>query len=465
MDIRKGDYKELTIEKVVYGGRGLSHIDGMAVFVDKVVPGDRVIAKIFKVKKSFAEARAIELIEKSPYRIDAPCPYSNYCGGCNWQSIQYEKQLEYKHAIVEELLSHIAKETNFQVGPVLPSSQLFGYRNKMEFSFSDRRWLLPQEINEKKEDKEIALGLHVPGTFDKIINIDRCLLQKEIGNDITMEVRRYANLSGVPAYGLKSHQGFWRYLTLRSSHYFNEWMVNIVTSEHRSSPVQMLASTLKGRFKEIASIVNNINARKGGTAVGEWEKVLAGERSIRDKIGSFTFEISANSFFQTNTLMAEKLYHWVKAFSSLTGKETVIDLYCGIGTISIFLASEASRVIGMDISNSAIEDARRNSLLNGVDNCDFQCGDVMMLLSQITAPPDLLVVDPPRTGMHKKVIDQILGLLPDQIIYISCNPATMARDIALLKERYMVERVQPIDLFPHTYHIESIVKLERVTKG
>jgi 23S rRNA (uracil1939-C5)-methyltransferase len=463
MDIKKGDLKELTIEKVVYGGRGLSRINGRVIFVDKVVPGDRVIAKVFRVKKDFAEARVIELTEKSPYRTKAPCPYSEYCGGCSWQSIQYEKQLEYKHTIVEDSLNHIGKITDFQVDHVLPSSQIFGYRNKMEFSFSDKRWLLPQEINEKREDKEIALGLHIPGTFDKIIDIDRCLLQKEKGNEITAEVRRYVNCSGMPAYGLKSHQGFWRYLTLRSSHYFNEWMVNIVTSEHGDSPVQILASTLKDRFEEIVSIVNNINTRKGGTAVGEWEKVLLGERSIKDKIGSFTFEISPNSFFQTNTPMAEKLYHWVEVFSSLTGKETVIDLYCGIGAISIFLAPHASRVIGMDISNSSIEDARRNSLLNGIDNCEFQCGDVKALLSQLNAKPDLLIVDPPRTGMHNKVIDQILGLLPDRIIYISCNPATMARDIALLKERYMVERIQPIDLFPHTYHIESVVKLQRAS--
>jgi 23S rRNA (uracil1939-C5)-methyltransferase len=463
MNIKKGDLQELTIEKVVHGGRGLSRINGRVVFVDKVVPGDRVVVKVFKVKKDFAQARVVELIEESPYRAEAPCAYSQYCGGCSWQSIQYEKQLEYKRDIVEDSLSHIGKITGFQIDHALPSSRIFGYRNKMEFSFSDKRWLLPQEMAEKKEDKGFALGLHIPGTFDKIIDIGRCLIQKEKGNEITAEVRRYAKRSGMPAYGLKSHQGFWRYLTLRSSHHFNEWMVNIVTSRHEDLPVRMLAAALNDRFGEIVSIVNNINTRKGGTAVGEWEIVLSGERSIKDKIGPFTFEISPNSFFQTNTPMAEKLYDWVKTFSSLTGKETVVDLYCGTGAISIFLSPYASRVIGMDISESSIEDAGKNSLLNGVDNCEFQCGDVKTLLSQLKEAPDLLIVDPPRTGMHNKVIDQILDLLPGRIIYVSCNPATMARDVALLKEKYMVERVQPIDLFPHTYHIESVVKLERIS--
>ncbi len=462
MDIRKGDTIELTVEKVVYGGRGLAHLKKQAIFVANTVPGDRINAKAVRVKKNFAEARVLEVIEPSPDRIIAPCPYSDYCGGCNWQFIEYEKQLEYKQSFVRDLLNHIGKVTDFQIHHVLPSHQIFGYRNKMEFSFSDKRWLLPKEMDEKRGNKNFALGLHVPGTFDKIIDINGCLLQKEKGNEILREVKRFVADSGIPVYGLRSHQGFWRYLMLRHSYAFNEWMVNIVTSEQRDPPVQTLASILKGQFKEIASIVNNINTRKGGTAVGEQERILTGERNIRDKIGSFTFEISANSFFQTNTPMAERLYQSVKDFASLTEKETVLDLYCGTGTVSIFLAPQALRIIGVDISDNAIADAKRNCLLNGIDNCEFLSGDVRMLLSQFNSKPDLLVTDPPRTGMHRKVIEQILRLLPDRIIYISCNPATLARDIALLKDRYKLEEVQPIDLFPNTYHIESVVRLERV---
>jgi 23S rRNA (uracil1939-C5)-methyltransferase len=462
MEIRKGDTRELEVEKVIYGGRGLAYMNNMAIFVDKAVPGDRITAKVIRVKKNFAEAKVLEVIEASPNRIIAPCPYSDYCGGCTWQCIEYEKQLEYKHAFVEDLLNHIGKATNFQVHQPLPSPQIFGYRNKMEFSFSDKRWLLPKERDEKKDNNNFALGLHVPGTFDKIIDIEGCLLQKEKGNEILREVKRFISDSGIPVYGLRTHQGFWRYLMLRHSYFFDEWMVNIITSEQRDAPIQALASILKDRFKEIASIVNNINTRKGGTAVGEREKIFVGERNIKDKIGPFTFEISANSFFQTNTPMAERLYESVKSFASLTGKETILDLYSGIGTVSIFLASQATKIIGVDISNAAIADAKRNCKLNGIDNCEFLCGDVKMFLSQFNIQPDLLITDPPRVGMQRGVIDQILKLLPGRIIYISCNPSTLARDIALLKEVYKLEEVQPIDLFPNTYHIESVARLERV---
>jgi len=459
MNIRKGDTLELRIEKMVYGGRALAYHNGMAIFVDKSVPGERVTARVIRVKRDFAEARLLEVLDVSPHRATAPCAYNDYCGGCNWQFIDYEKQLEYKHAFFEDSLYHIGKVADVSIHPVLPSPQILGYRNKMEFSFSDRRWLLPTD--EGKNDRHIALGLHVPGTFDKIIDLEGCLLQKERGNEIFREVKRYVKGSELPAYGLKSHQGFWRYLMLRHSHYFDEWMVNLVTSEERGAALEPLIPILRDRFGEIASLVNNINTRRGGTAVGEWERILAGRGNIRDKIGEFTFEISAHSFFQTNTAMAEKLYRRVKDFASLTGKETVFDLYCGIGTVSLFLASTASKIIGMDISDSATGDANRNCQSNGIDNCEFLCGDVAVLLSQTSIHPDLLITDPPRAGMHKKVIDQINRLLPDRVIYISCNPSTLARDVALLKERYRVEEVQPLDLFPNTHHVESVARLER----
>jgi len=461
MDIRRGETIELGVEKIVYGGRGLAHLNNMAIFVANTVPGDRVIAKVIRTKKNFAEARILEVIEASPHRIIAPCPYSNFCGGCTWQCIEYEKQLEYKHALAMELLNHIGMTTDFTMHPPLASPQIFEYRNKMEFSFSDRRWLLPKEREEKKDNNSFALGLHVPGTFDKIIDIEGCLLQKKEGNEMLCEAKRYIRESGIPVYGLKTHQGFWRYLMLRHSYFFDEWMVNIITSEKRDASIQLLASILTDRFNEIATIVNNINTRRGGTAVGEREKVFTGEGHIKDKIGTLTFEISANSFFQTNTSMAERLYQSVKDFASLTGKETIFDLYSGIGTISIFLASQAARIIGVDISNAAIADAKRNCQLNGIDNCEFVCGDVKMFLSQFRIQPDVVIADPPRVGMQRGVIDRILRLLPKRIIYISCNPSTLARDVALLKEGYTLEEVQLIDLFPNTYHIESVSRLER----
>jgi 23S rRNA (uracil1939-C5)-methyltransferase len=462
MDIRRGQTIEVSVEKVVYGGRGLAHLNNVAIFVANTVPGDRVIARIVRTKRNFAEARALEVIEASPHRVVPPCPYSDFCGGCTWQCIEYEKQLEYKHALVVELLNHIGMVTDFTMHPPLAAPQIFAYRNKMEFSFSDKKWLLPKERDEKKDNDSFALGLHVPGTFDKIIDIGGCLLQQEVGNKILREAKRYIRESGIPVYGLKTHQGFWRYLMLRHSYFYDEWMVNIITSDKRDAPIQLLTSILKDKFKEIATIVNNINTRRGGTAIGEWEKVVTGEGYIKDKIGTLTFEISANSFFQTNTMMAERLCQSVKDFASLTGRETIFDLYSGIGTISLFLASQAAHIMGVDISNAAIADAKRNCQLNGIDNCEFFCGDVKMFLSECKIQPDVVIADPPRVGMQRGVIDRIGRLLPKRIIYISCNPSTLARDIALLKEWYTLKEVQLIDLFPHTYHIESVARLEKI---
>jgi 23S rRNA (uracil1939-C5)-methyltransferase len=459
--MRKGDTLEVTIEKMVYGGRGLAHHADVAVFVDKTVPGERVRVKLVRVKRDFAEAQLLEILEPSPHRIRAPCPYNDYCGGCNWQFIDYESQLEYKRVFVEDSISHIGKLANVAVHPVRAAPRIFGYRNKMEFSFSDRKWLVRQDRDGGQGDRSFALGLHVPGTFDRIIDIEECLLQNERGNEILREIKRYVKVSELPVYGLRTHRGFWRYLVLRHSHYFDEWMVNVVTSEQRDGALRPLIPILRDRFSEIASLVNNINTRKGGTAVGEWEIVLAGERIIKEKIGPLTFEISAQSFFQTNTTMAENLYEYVRDLASLTGNETVFDLYCGIGTVALFLSPMASRVIGMDISGSAVKDARRNRQLNEIDNCEFLCGDVRGLLSTIAIHPDLLITDPPRSGMHKQAIGQILQLLPEKIIYISCNPTTMARDVALLKEQYQVAEVQPLDLFPNTYHVESVALLMR----
>jgi 23S rRNA (uracil1939-C5)-methyltransferase len=461
MDIKKGDTAEVEIEKVVYGGRGLAHLNGMALFVEGAVPGDKIIARVEKAKRNYAEARIQELLEPSPHRIIAPCPYSGFCGGCRWQCIAYEQQLTYKQGFVADSLAHITGITGLEVNAVLPSPRIFAYRNKMEFSFSDKMWLLPQQGEGDSAEASVALGLHVPGTFDRVIDIEGCLLQEERGNEILREVKGFVRQSGVPVYGLRSHQGFWRYVVLRHSHHFNEWMVNIVTSEERRGPVQGLASMLGERFSEIVSIVNAVNTRRGGTAIGEWQNTLRGDGCMREKIGPYTFQVSSSSFLQTNPHLFETLYQVVKEFASLTGKETVVDLYCGIGTVSAFLASGASRITGFDSSESAIADAMRNCEVNGLGNCGFSCEDAMLALSHEASKPDVLITDPPRTGMHAQVIRGMVQLLPDRIIYISCNPATLARDIGLLKEYYELKAVQPIDLFPNTYHIEAVARLER----
>ena len=459
--MKKGDIIELTIEKVVFGGQGLARVDGFAVFVEKAIPGDRVRAQLFKKKKQFAQARLLEVITPSPHRINAPCQYSGICGGCTWQFCDYQKQLEYKRSHVMDALERIGKLKDVPVHPVISSPRRFGYRNKMEFSFADRRWLLPEEMEKGGLHKDFALGLHVPGTFYKILDIEACLLQHDTGNRILCDVKDYTLKSGIPAYGIRTHAGFWRFLMLRYAHAHNEWMVNIVTAEERNGAVQPLADMLTEKYKNITSVINNINSRKGSIAVGEQEVLLYGRPSIEESIGGFVFEISANSFFQTNTLGAEKLYKTVEVYAGLTGCETVVDLYSGTGTIPIFLSKTAQKVIGIEILESAVRDAEKNCQRNAIANCEFLCGDIRDRLPDIAKKPDVIIIDPPRTGMHPDVVQRVRAIAPQRIVYVSCNPATFARDLESLKEDYHVVEVQPIDMFPHTFHIESVARLVR----
>ena len=460
MTVRRGDIVELHIDRAAFGGQGIARLDGLVIFVNGAVPGDRVRALIFRKKKAYAEARIEELLVPSSDRIQAPCPYFGTCGGCQWQHVTYERQLEYKRAHVEEALSHIGSISGIEVHDPVPSEKRFGYRNKMEFSFSDRPWL-PHPPLEKRGEAGFALGLHVPGTFDKIIDVDACLLQQERGNEILREVKRFARQSGLPPYGLRSHTGFWRFLTLRHSAYLNEWMVNVVTSDERLDLNLTLAQRLTALFPNVKSVVNNVSARKASIAVGEREVVVAGAGMIQERIGGSTFQISANSFFQTNSLGAERLYGKVVEFAELTGKETVVDLYSGTGTIPIFLANSASRVIGMEIAESAIVDARRNCEANGIENCEFILGDIRENLTLLSIRPQVMIIDPPRTGMHQDVLSRVLEIGAERIVYVSCNPATLARDLGRMQEHYQILEIQPVDMFPHTYHIECVTKLEK----
>lgn len=459
MGLKKGQVLELNIDDIAFGGKGITHVDGLAVFVDQTVPQDRVLAQVYKKKKNYAEARVIQLLIPSPLRVDPPCPYSGYCGGCKWQFLDYERQLFYKRSHVVDSLAHIGGIEDVLVHKTLASEKIFGYRNKMEFSCADRRWLLPHELGQADVDRHFALGLHVPGTFHKVLDIDACLLMPDTGNRILNTVRDYMKASDAPVYGLRSHKGFWRYLVLRHSAAYNQWMVNIVTTVDQPATVKPLAENLMARYPEIASVVNNVTARKAGIAVGEFERHLAGTGTIKDRIGDFEFEISANSFFQTNSNGAACLYETVRKFARLNGDETVYDLYSGAGTIAIYLAAEAKEVTGMELVASALSDAENNCRRNSIKNCRFIAGDIKEMLSHLDQSPDLMIIDPPRTGMHAKVVKQILNIKPPRIVYVSCNPATMARDLGLMKETYRVEEVQPVDMFPHTYHIEAVAKM------
>jgi 23S rRNA (uracil1939-C5)-methyltransferase len=462
MTVQKKQIIECDVIDVAFGGKGLAKIDGLAVFIDQTVTGDRVAARIIKKKRNYAEAVVQELLTPSPMRVEPPCCYSGFCGGCKWQFIDYPYQITLKRRHVAESLEHIALLNGPPVHPTLPSDAIFGYRNKMEFSCSDRRWLMPHELG-TDADVSFALGLHVPGTFHKVLDTRACLLQPEAGNRILDAVRTYMRASSRPVYGLRTHQGFWRFLMLRHSAAHDRWMVNVVTANEDPQAVVPLADMLAAGFPEVVAVVNNITDRRAGVAIGEREIHLAGEPVLTDRIGGFDFEISANSFFQTNTRGAQRLYETVGRYAALNGHEKVLDLYCGTGTIAICLAKQAGEVTGLEWVESAVSDARKNCRLNGIDNCRFILGDIKDTLKTIGTAPDLLVIDPPRAGMHKDVVEQVLKLGPEKIVYVSCNPATMARDILTLKDVYALEEVQPVDMFPHTFHIESVARL--IKKG
>jgi len=460
MKIKKGQLLELYISGIAFGGKGIAKINGLILFVEKAVPMDHVVARIVKKKKQYAEAVIHTLVKPSPFRIKAKCMYSGFCGGCKWQFLNYDKQLEYKQQHVAESIQRIGRIDDVPVHPTIPSPEIFEYRNKMEFSCSDRRWLMPEEMDKPDIDKGFAIGLHVPGTFYKIIDTRVCFLQPALGNRILNDVRKYIRKSGKDVYELRSHIGFWRFLMLRHSKAYNQWMVNIVTSKEDRETLQPLADQLRNTYSQIVSVVNNVTSRKAGVALGEYEVLLSGQPCIKDKIGGFEFEISANSFFQTNTGGAQRLYETIKDYAALSGRETVVDLYSGTGAIAIFLSGAAKTVIGIEIAESAVNDAINNCRINEISNCRFILGDIKKKLEGLRAAPDVMIIDPPRAGMHKDVVHKILELAPARIVYVSCNPTTMARDLCMLKESYRLLEVQPVDMFPHTYHIESVAKLE-----
>ncbi|MBT3311873.1 MAG: 23S rRNA (uracil(1939)-C(5))-methyltransferase RlmD [Desulfobacteraceae bacterium] len=459
MTVKKGQEIELTISDIAFGGKGLAKPDGFSIFVDKAVPLDRVNARIIKKKKNYAEARIIDILDHSAFRVPPRCEYSGFCGGCKWQFLDYNKQLEYKTKTVIDSIEHIGMINDVLVHPTIPSGPIFGYRNKMEFSCSDKRWLLPEELGNEDIKKDFGIGLHVPGTFHKIIDIKECHIQPELGNSILDDVRKFIKKSSAPVYGLKSHSGFWRFLMLRHSAAYDQWMVNIITSHEDRNILQPLSDLLMEKYPQVVSVINNVTSRKSSVAIGEYEILLAGDLFIKDKIGTFEFEISANSFFQTNTRGAEKLYNFVKKYADLSGNETIVDLYSGTGTIPVFLSDSAREIIGIEIVESAVSDARKNAIKNGVSNCRFILGDIKESLPRLSIKPDVMIIDPPRVGMHKDVIKEIEKIKPEKIVYVSCNPATMARDMGMLKEYYKIEEVQPVDMFPHTYHIESVARL------
>jgi 23S rRNA (uracil1939-C5)-methyltransferase len=461
MQVKKGQSCELHISNMATGGRGIAKIDGFAVFVDGAVTLDRGVVKIIKKKKNHAEAVLSEIIDPSPFRKNPVCKYSTFCGGCKWQFITYEKQLDIKKQYVIDAVERIGFIKDAVVHATIPSDPIYEYRNKMEFSCSNRRWFLPKEMDTADTNSQIAIGLHVPGTFFKILDIQDCKLYPHAGNDILDDIRSFIKDSYAPVYDLRSHIGFWRFVMLRYSFAYNTWMVNLITSKEDGQEIKKLADLLTNKYPDIGSVVNNIHSGKSGTAIGEYEIRIAGDSFITEKIGPFDFEISSNSFFQTNTYGAERLYAMIKHYACLSPQDTVLDLYSGTGSIAIFLANSAGKIAGIEVVPSACADAQNNCRINHISNCSFILEDVNKGLRRIGQKPDVIIMDPPRIGMHKDVVKQVLAMSPERLVYVSCNPATMARDLGLMQEQYKVLEIQPVDMFPHTHHVECVAKIEK----
>jgi len=461
-----GDIVELTIESTGFEGKSIARVNGFVVFVEGAVEGDVVKAKIFKVKKKYAEANVVEVVKPSPKRTIPRCPYFGTCGGCKWQHVDYAVQLQFKQQHVADAIERIGGMKDVQILPIIGSDNVYFYRNKLEFSFSEKAWMMDKNSANLKDVPSVALGFHVPQRWDKVLDVHECFLQSELSNSILNAVRDFAISNNIPAYSQEKQNGYFRNLVIREGKNTGDVMVNVVTFEDTPEMMSKLSSELTKRFPEITTVVNNINFRKSQVAVGDIEKVYYGEGVIHDKIGNKLFQISANSFFQTNTKQAETLYRVAKEFAELQPTDVVYDLYCGTGSIALYIADEVHKVIGIDVVESAILNARMNAQLNVVENCEFIVGDLKDLLTKKTewkkqfSRPDVIFVDPPRSGIHPKAVEELGVMNVPRLVYVSCNPATLARDLKMLTAYgYGVEKIQPVDMFPHTYHIECVAKL------
>lgn len=465
MKLKKGAEVELDIESTAFKGKGVAKVDGLAVFVPNTAPGDRVKARIIKKKKNYREAKLLEVLESGPNRIEPRCRHARNCGGCSWQHIDYDHQLEFKKEHVRDHMQRIGGLAELQINDTIGCDQSFYYRNKMEYSIGHKRWLSREEINRDEfvSDRCFAAGLHAPGRFDKILNLEECHLQAPVSYDILDFVRSWCIEHEVDPYNTIEHEGFMRNVVIRNAHHTDDLMVNLVTYKDDPDLMRRLSDALLEAFPQITTIINNINDRKNPTAVGRYEKVLYGPGYITDKIGPYHFTIDANAFFQTNTPQAERLYEVAKDFADLAPGDIIYDLYCGVGTLSLFLSDRAQQVVGIELEEVAIRNARKNAEENGVDNVAFVEGDMKdVFTADITEKygrPDCLITDPPRSGMHPDVVERLNELKVPKLVYVSCNSATMARDLKELDKGYDILEVQPVDMFPQTYHIETVAKL------
>jgi len=454
--IRKKDTLELQIDDLAYGGKGVARSEGKVVFVEDGLPGD--VAKVFikKVKPDYCEGRAVEIIKPSQHRMEPICRHFDICGGCRWQNYEYDMQLKYKSEQLKNNLIHIAGIKNPPVEPIIKARKVYYYRNKMEFSFHQDR------------DGNLLLGQHYTGFYDRVFNIEHCHLQSELSNDIVNFVRDECNRLELPAYHIRNHEGVMRFLVIREGKFTDEVLVNIVTGPEYleyENKLLKLGKNLSSKFHQLNSILWTINSQKANIAKSDMLPsvvkggIINGRDHIYEKLGRYKFKISADSFFQTNSYQAQILYDTVIEYAEFKSADEVCDLYCGTGTIAIYISELVKSVTGVESVENAVYDAEINAAENGVNNVKFQAGKVEDILKSIGSF-DKVIIDPPRAGMHPKALNGIMEMKPKYIIYVSCNPSTLARDMkGFLEVGYSLDKAVAIDMFPHTYHIESVAKL------
>jgi 23S rRNA (uracil1939-C5)-methyltransferase len=457
--------ERVRITEIGAEGNALARVDNLVVFVPMLIPGDLVDIRIIKKRKKYLEGRVVKFHEYSPDRIKPRCIHFGVCGGCRWQHLPYNLQLKFKEKQVRDNLTRIGKVDLPEIRPIKGSSDIYYYRNKLEYTFSDNRWLTKEEVDsDAKYEKKNALGFHIPGLFDKVLDIEECHLQPEPSNSIRNSVKQYAHENKLQFFNLREQNGFLRNIVIRNS-LAGKVMVIVVfyydDFEKRNGLLDFLAS----EFSQVTSLFYFINSKRNDSLNDQEPILYKGETHLVEEMEGLKFRIGPKSFYQTNTRQAMELYRTVKKFAGLTGKEIVYDLYSGTGTIANYVAADALKVIGIEYVAEAIKDAVINSEINGITNADFFAGDIKEILSTdffaSNGKPDVIITDPPRAGMHEDVIRMIAGAVPDRIVYISCNPATQSRDIQLLAAGYQVVEVQPVDMFPHTHHVENVVLLRK----
>jgi len=450
------------------GAKGVSVAkapDGKIIFIPNVVPGDVVDVQTFKKRKAYYEGKAVKFHEFSEHRIEPICEHFGVCGGCKWQNMNYNQQLFYKQNEVFNHLQRIGKVELPEFEPILGSEKQFFYRNKMEFSFSNSRWLTEKEIGSTEDlGNRNALGFHIPKMWDKILDINKCHLQEDPSNAIRNEVRAFANENNLTFFNPRNHDGLLRTLMMRTAS-TGEIMVLIQFFENDNANRQLILDHIYDKFPQITSLQYVVNSKANDTLYDQDIKLYKGRDYILEEMEGLKFSINAKSFYQTNSDQAYELYKIARDFAALTGNEIVYDLYTGTGTIAQFVSKNAKKVIGVESVPEAIMDAKANAERNKISNCEFYVGDMKVVFNESFiaqhGKPDVIITDPPRDGMHKDVIEQIMKIEPSKIVYVSCNSATQARDLALMDEKYKVTRVRPVDMFPQTHHVENVVLLER----